>query len=183
MATMTAAASTSEPVTTTALVSRSTATSITPATLATSPRTADSQWPQDIPGTVNRRVLIIASRSQHALDRTRGLMDELLGARVVARRGCAGHAVAEVLVEQLHAHTLDRLADGSDLRQHVDAVRVLFDQTLQTAHLPLEAAQSGEQLLLLVVIAGGCVIHDTIIPLGGMRTNRRQTQRAATNSC
>src|SRR5665213_3451336 len=55
------------------------------------------------------------------------------------------HAVVRVVVEQAERDLVERGLDGADLRQHVDAVAVLFDHALDATDLPLDAAQPCEQ--------------------------------------
>src|SRR5699024_2018684 len=62
----------------------------------------------------------------------------------------AGHAVAEVLLEQAERDGLQRPGHRGDLREDVDAVLVLLDHPLQTAGLPLDAPQPLEMRLLVV---------------------------------
>ena len=92
-------------------------------------------------------------RPQKAFDCLRCLVDEMFGAIVVAAGGCTGDAVVQVLVEQLHADALQRLADGGDLGEHVDAVRVVLDHPTEAADLALDAAQPRQQLLLVVGVS------------------------------
>src|SRR4029450_9770777 len=71
----------------------------------------------------------------------------------------AGHhavtdAVAQVPVQQVHGHALERLVHGADLGQHIDAVGVLVDQPLQPLDLALDPAQPGQDLVLVVGVPG-----------------------------
>jgi hypothetical protein len=50
--------------------------------------------------------------------------------------------VAHVPVEHVDRDLLERCLDGGDLREDVDAVRILVDHSLQTADLALDPAQS-----------------------------------------
>src|SRR5690242_21406302 len=61
--------------------------------------------------------------------------------------------MVEVPVEQLERDGLERLGHGRHLREHVDAVGVLFHHALQTPHLPLDAAQALEDRIALVAVA------------------------------
>ena len=92
-------------------------------------------------------------RPQEAFDGLRGLVHEVLGAIVVATGGSAGDAMVKVLVEQLHADALQRLADRRDLGEHVDAVRVVLDHSAEPTDLALDATQPREQLLLVVGVS------------------------------
>ncbi len=89
-------------------------------------------------------------RSQQSFDGLRRLVNEVFGAIAVATRCRAGDAVVQVLVEQLDADALQRLADRRDLRQHIDAVRVFLDHPRQPADLALDAVEARQQLLLVV---------------------------------
>ena len=93
---------------------------------------------------------------------------------VVRSRVAAGRrardAVLQVLVEQVQADTLQRLADGCDLGEDVDAVGVLVDHPLQATDLALDAAQPGEDLLLVVGVSG-CRVHAITVPPRGICDN------------
>src|SRR3954452_23422033 len=73
---------------------------------------------------------------------------ELLGAVVLLRLGALDHAVAGVVVEEAERDLVERRLDGGDLGQDVDAVAVVLDHPLHAAHLPLDAPQALEQLVL-----------------------------------
>jgi hypothetical protein len=103
-----------------------------------------------------------SSRSQKAFDGPRRLVDEVLGALAVATGCRAGDAVVQVLVEQFDADALQRLADCGDLGEHVDAVGVVLDHPRQPADLAFDAAEPGEELLLVFGISGE-VVHTTTI--------------------
>lgn len=64
-----------------------------------------------------------------------------------------GDAVMKVLVEQIYGDALQRLADGRDLREHIDAVLVFVDHSLKTSNLPLNASEAGEMVGLVVCVA------------------------------
>src|SRR2546428_13101574 len=68
--------------------------------------------------------------------------------------GALGHAVADVVVEQLERDGVERLLDGADLRQHLDAVAVVLDHARNPAHLSLDAGQALRDLLLPGRVAG-----------------------------
>ena len=61
--------------------------------------------------------------------------------------GRIAYAVAYVLVDQAQPDTLERLGDRTDLRQHVDAVRVVVDHPLEPADLTLDPPEAGEVLV------------------------------------
>jgi hypothetical protein len=48
----------------------------------------------------------------------------------------------QVITHELPAHTSQRFLYGRDLHEHVRAVAILFDHTLQAADLPLDASQT-----------------------------------------
>ena len=99
-------------------------------------------------------------------------MDESISALGITTGSRSGHAVLQMLVEQVQPNTLQSLARCCDLRQYVDAVGVGFDHALQPANLPLHTAQARHHLLLISGVPGGCVcdpIHGIrLIPLGGI---------------
>ena len=72
----------------------------------------------------------------------------------------AGHAVAEVLVEQADGDALQRLRGRRHLGQDVDAVLVVLDHPLQSAHLTFDAAQPLQVVVALHRVAAGRG-HDT----------------------
>ncbi len=79
------------------------------------------------------------------------LVDELGAAfRLGLHRGLR-HAVTQVLRGEIQAEGLQRLRDGGDLREDVDAVHVLVHHAVEAAHLPLDAAQSRQVLRLVPV--------------------------------
>jgi hypothetical protein len=91
---------------------------------------------------------LVPSRAQHALDGLGCLVDQFITS---GRVGCSpGDAVPQVLLEEVHPDPLERLGDRGDLGEHVDAVRVLLDESLQAAYLALDATEAGKNLLLLV---------------------------------
>ena len=61
-------------------------------------------------------------------------------------------AVADVLVEEADGDGLERLGDGADLGEDVDAVRVLLDHALDAADLALDAVEP----LGVVVLVDAC---------------------------
>src|SRR5207247_3586120 len=62
-------------------------------------------------------------------------------------------AVANVLVQQPHAHRLQRRSGGVDLGQDVDAVLVLLDHPLDPTDRSLDPAQAIQQVLAVHRIA------------------------------
>ena len=69
-----------------------------------------------------------------------------------------GHAVGQVVVEQLQRHRLQGLRRRRDLLEHVDAVPVLVDHPLEAPHLPLdppEPSLHGELVLAVARVHGG----------------------------
>ena len=55
----------------------------------------------------------------------------------------------EVGVEELQGHTLEGAARGRDLREDVDAVRVLVDHPLQSPHLSLDAPEPAADCIIV----------------------------------
>jgi hypothetical protein len=96
----------------------------------------------------SRQVPSVPSRTQQSLDRPRRLVDEILGAVTVAARRSAGDAVLQVLVEQLHADTLQCLADRGDLCEHVDAVGAVLDHPSEAADLTFDARRRANNCCL-----------------------------------
>src|SRR5207244_7897314 len=72
-------------------------------------------------------------------------LEELLGLRVrvglVAGGEGAGHAVADVLVEDPEGERFEGGVDGGDLGEDVDAVAVLLDHPLDAADLAFDAVE------------------------------------------
>src|SRR5699024_658462 len=105
---------------------------------------------------VRRDVATPCSRGGSGPDQARdglvGLLELLVGLGAAVLDG-AGHAVAEVLLEQAERDGLQRPGHRGDLREDVDAVLVLLDHPLQTAGLPLDAAQPLEVRLLVVGVS------------------------------
>ncbi len=74
--------------------------------------------------------------------------------------GGAGHAVADVLFEQVQGDGVERLGDRGNLGQDVDAVLVFVDHAGDTADLPFDAAQALEVRLFVggvTVLGFGCL--------------------------
>jgi hypothetical protein len=51
-------------------------------------------------------------------------------------------AVPYVIVEDRHRDALECSGDGTELRQDVDAIAVVFDHALDPAHLPFDPVQA-----------------------------------------
>ena len=73
---------------------------------------------------------------------------QLLGALFLLRVRAANDAVVRVVVEQAQGNLVERGLSSGDLRQDVDAVAVVLDHPLDAAHLPLDATQPLQQLVL-----------------------------------
>src|SRR5262249_21925049 len=93
-------------------------------------------------------------RADEARDRGRRLGDLVLGCRA-ALADRVGDARVQVTVEELERNGLERLRRGGDLREDVDAVRVVVDHPLYAPHLALDPAQP----LADVVLLGGVSRH------------------------
>ena len=63
--------------------------------------------------------------------------------------GGAGHAVADVLFEQVQGDGVERLGDRGNLGEDVDAVLVFVDHAGDAANLPFDAAQALEVRLFV----------------------------------
>ena len=61
--------------------------------------------------------------------------------------------VLHVLVEDPEREALERRRHRRDLREHVDAVRVLVDHALHASHLALDAGQPLAHVFLVVAVA------------------------------
>ena len=55
-----------------------------------------------------------------------------------------------MVLEQLQRERVERRLDGTDLRQHVDAVAVLVDHAADAAHLALDAVEALGKRRLVV---------------------------------
>src|SRR5699024_5635694 len=71
---------------------------------------------------------------------------QLLLHRLVRSAGGLHHAVGHVLLQQHQAHPLERGLQCRDLGEHVDAVFLLGDHPLHTAHLAFDALHARDQL-------------------------------------
>ncbi len=87
--------------------------------------------------------------------------------------------MAKVLIEQQQAHALQRLTGRRYLGEHIDAIGVVLDESLQATDLTLNPAQPRQHLGLVVVIAGRHYMHVTSIPLGGITRKRLNASLAA----
>ena len=74
--------------------------------------------------------------------------------------GGAGHAVADVLFEQVQGDGVERLGDRGNLGEDVDAVLIFIDHAGDAANLPFDAAQALEVRLFV----GGV----TVLGFGGL---------------
>src|SRR2546427_5080978 len=83
-----------------------------------------------------------------------------------------------MLVEHPERERLERRVHGGDLRQDLDAVAVVLDHPLDTAHLALDAVQALDQrvLVLRVAVDGtlGDVAHGFVLSLTRSKRRRRR---------
>src|SRR2546427_9061471 len=83
-----------------------------------------------------------------------------------------------MLVEHPERERLERRVHGGDLRQDLDAVAVVLDHPLDTAHLALDAVQALDQrvLVLRVAVDGtlGDVAHGLVLSLTLSKRRRRR---------
>src|SRR5690606_16981630 len=98
------------------------------------------------------RVGMGGSATDEAGDGVGGFLD-LRRALLLGLAGRVDDAVAQVVLDEADAHGLQRLRDGGDLREDVDAVDVLVDHAGDAAHLPLDAAHPFEVRLLVGRVA------------------------------
>jgi hypothetical protein len=75
----------------------------------------------------------------------------------------AHDAVAGVVVEQSERDLVERRLDRADLREHVDAVAVVFDHAFNAADLSFDALEALDELVL-----GGGVAARRCRPRGGV---------------
>src|SRR5438034_272332 len=90
----------------------------------------------------------------------------------VARGNRAGDAVVDVLVEDLEGEALERCRDGRDLRQDVDAVAVVLDHPLDSAHLALDPMEPLDERLFVGSVAIGVRAHAS--PSRGLWNRRKR---------
>ena len=112
------------------------------------------------------------------------LLSLLLGVASLFRSALDGFldAVAHVLVEERDPDRAECRVHGVHLRQHVDAVRLVFDHPLQTAHLPLDATEPIAEFVAAVLVPrrgrGGLLRrHVPSIPPGGICVFARERAR------
>ncbi len=79
---------------------------------------------------------------------------QLLGGVVPTLAHGVGHAVRQVVVEQLQRHGLERLGGGGHLLQDVDAVPVLVHHALEAPDLAFYPSQPLLDRVLVVDVAG-----------------------------
>src|SRR5439155_6776934 len=119
-----------------------------------------------------------SARPREAMNRIQQLRSLRRRIRFVAWRQRAGDAVADVLVEHPERERLERRVHGGDLRQDLDAVAVVLDHPLDTAHLALDAVQALDQrvLVLRVAVDGtlGDVAHGLVLSLPLSKRRRRR---------
>src|SRR6185437_3552517 len=98
-----------------------------------------------------------SANAGEAVDRVEQLAALLGRDLLVAGGQRSGHAVVDVLVEDLERHRIECGRDGRDLGDDVDAVAVLFDHLLDASHLSLDPVQALDQRRLVrgVAIGGG----------------------------
>ena len=63
--------------------------------------------------------------------------------------GGAGHAMADMLFEQVQGDSVERLGDRGNLGEDVDAVLIFVDHAGDAANLPFDAAQALEVRLFV----------------------------------
>src|SRR5436190_3764510 len=116
-----------------------------------------------------------SSGARETLDGCQELADLLV--RLVA---AASHRIADAVVrmvgEEPERYPVQRLVDGGDLGQKIDAVRLILDHPSQPAHLSLDPREPAKHRWLVVHVAGcgGPLGHDRSIyregvcPLGAL---------------
>jgi len=68
--------------------------------------------------------------------------------------GGAGHAMADMLFEQVQGDSVERLGDRGNLGEDVDAVLIFVDHAGDAANLPFDAAQALEVRLFGGSVSG-----------------------------
>src|SRR5436190_24649 len=115
-----------------------------------------------------------SSGARETLDGCQELTDLLV--RLVAT---ASHRIADAVVrmvgEEPEGDPVERLVDGGDLGQQVDAVRLILDHPSQPAHLSLDPREPAKHRLLVVHVAGSGrpLGHDRSIYREGVYPPRR----------
>src|SRR5882757_3093166 len=103
-------------------------------------------------GPQHRSQLRHRSGTNETRDGSRCLGKLLVGVAATLGDG-AGHAVIEVLVEQVQRHRPQRTVHGADLGKDVDAVLVFLDHPRDATHLTLDAPQPLGVIVFLLRIA------------------------------
>src|SRR5215470_14482151 len=80
-------------------------------------------------------------------------LTDLLGGSLVPGSDRVRDAMTEVIFQQADRDGLQRLRDGRDLGQDVDAIGIVVDHPLQPAYLSLDAPQPRTVLVLVLGVA------------------------------
>src|SRR5690625_1486414 len=97
----------------------------------------------DTAGHALRVAVECASGADEPGDGVRGFFDLVLGGLAAGFRG-VDDTLLEVVVKQPECHTLERIGQGADLGEDVDAVLLLVDHAVDAAGLALDAFKPGE---------------------------------------
>ena len=108
-------------------------------------------------------------RAREAVDGFEELAALLGGDFGVARLERARDAVVHVLVEDLERDALESGRGGRDLREDVDAVALVLDHPLDSAHLSLDSVQPLDERVLLFHVS---VCHVPSLGLEKRRSRR-----------
>ena len=63
------------------------------------------------------------------------------------------HTVAGVAVQQTEGDLVERRLNGGDLGDHIDAVAIVFDHSLDASHLTFDPLQAVEELVFRSAVA------------------------------
>jgi hypothetical protein len=110
-----------------------------------------------------------SSAAEHAADRAHELVDARLCA-IGAR-----HADACVPVQKPESDLVERRVDRGDLRDDVDAVAIVLDHPGDPVHLPVDAGEAGEELVVARAVTGLLAI---VLNLVRLRPGAGRSQRA-----
>src|SRR2546422_1055850 len=91
-----------------------------------------------------------SDRLRETTDGSQKLFSLLSGLALVARSDGAGHAMFDMVVEDLEGQTFERGRNRPYLGQDFDAVVVFFDHALDPAHLSFDSVQASDHRLLVL---------------------------------
>ena len=113
------------------------------------------------------------AHAREALDRGEQLGRLRLRGLPVAGRERSGDAVLDMVFEELQCERVERRLHCAHLREHVDAVAIVFDHAGDPPHLALDPRKTVADLLLVVA-----VLHQAASL--GLRNRRRRSELVTT---